>query len=85
MKNLHSAAYKIFLKNLYRARENAGLTQVTVAKQLDKPQSFVSKCELGERTVDVIDLLKFSKIYNLPLDAFFEGISIDDEPIQPTP
>jgi transcriptional regulator with XRE-family HTH domain len=85
MRSLHSALYKIFLKRLYKARENSGLTQIEVAKLLGKPQSFVSKCEQGERTVDVIDLLKFSKIYNVSLDYFFEGISIDDEPIQPIP
>ena len=52
-----------------------------VAQRLGKPQSFVSKCELGERTVDVIDILQFSKIYNVSLDFFFEGITNKDEPI----
>jgi transcriptional regulator with XRE-family HTH domain len=85
MRSLHSVPYKHFLKRLYKARENSGLTQIEVAQRLDKPQSFVSKCEQGERTVDVIDLLKFSKIYNVSLDFFFEGISIDDEPTQPIP
>lgn len=85
MRSLHSAPYKIFLKRLYKARENSGLTQIDVAQRLGKPQSFVSKCEQGERTVDVLDLLKFSKIYNVSLDYFFEGISIDDAPIQPIP
>ncbi len=74
MRSLHSEPYKNFLKRLYKARENAGLTQMDVAKQLGKPQSFVSKCELGERMVDVLDLLQFSKIYNVSFDFFFEGI-----------
>jgi transcriptional regulator with XRE-family HTH domain len=72
MRSLHSEPYKKFLKRLYQARENAGLTQMEVARQFGKPQSFVSKCELGERTVDVLDLLQFSKIYKVPLDFFFE-------------
>ena len=83
MRNLHSLPYKHFLKRLYKARENAGFTQIEVARRLGKPQSFVSKCEQGERTVDVIDMLKFSKIYNVSLDFFFEDIFIDDEPIPP--
>lgn len=83
MRSLHSLPYKHFLKRLYKARENAGLTQIEVAQRFGKPQSFVSKCEQGERTVDVIDLLKFSKIYHVSLDFFFQDISIDDEPIQP--
>jgi transcriptional regulator with XRE-family HTH domain len=83
MRSLHSLPYNHFLKRLYKARENAGLTQIEVAQRFGKPQSFVSKCEQGERTVDVIDLLKFSKIYHVSLDFFFQDISIDDEPIQP--
>lgn len=81
MRSLHSELYKYFLKRLYKARENSGLTQMQVAQRLGKPQSFVSKCELGERTVDVIDILQFSKIYNVSLDFFFEGITNKDEPI----
>ena len=42
-------AYKRFLARLVRARREAGLTQVEVAKRLGKAHSFVSKCELGER------------------------------------
>ena len=82
MRNLHTDAYRIFLKNLYKARENSRLTQTDVAKQMGKPQSFVSKCEQGERTVDAIDLLKFSEIYGVSLDFFFENIIFDNnEPI----
>ena len=40
---------------LAEARRNAGLTQVTLAKRLGRPQSFVSKFEGGERRLDVID------------------------------
>ena len=82
MRGLHSVSYKHFLKRLYKARENSGLTQIEVAKLLGKPQSFVSKCEIGARTVDVIDIFQFSKIYNVSLEFFFQDISIDDEPIQ---
>lgn len=76
MRTLHTQPYHQFLKRLNLAREQAGLTQVEVAKKLGKPQSFVSKCEQGERTIDVIDLLKFSKVYKCSLDFFFEDIEI---------
>ena len=49
-----SAAYKLFLTRLRHARIMAGLTQVEVAKKLCRPQSYVSKCESGERRVDVV-------------------------------
>jgi len=72
MKSVHSKEYKIFLRRLYHARIQSGLTQSRVAELLGKPQSFISKCEQGERVVNVIDLYKFSKIYDKSLNYFFE-------------
>ncbi|TAD99798.1 MAG: XRE family transcriptional regulator [Bacteroidetes bacterium] len=77
MNIIYSKAYKQFLKRLYLARELSGLTQERVAQQLQKPQSFVAKCELGDRKVNVIDLFKFSKIYNVSIDFFYEGVEIN--------
>lgn len=79
MSSLRTNEYKQFLRRLYLARENSGLTQTQVAKKLNKPQSFVSKCEQGERTVNAIDLFRFSKIYNVSIDFFFEGIENEND------
>ena len=49
---VHRAEYQYLLKRLRAARRQAGLTQVQVAKALGRPQSFVTKCELGERRID---------------------------------
>jgi transcriptional regulator with XRE-family HTH domain len=46
------------------------LTQVEVAKALGRTQAFVSKCELGERRIDPIDLQDFAELYNKPLTFF---------------
>ena len=53
-------------------RAEAGLTQTEVSRLLSEPQSFVSKCESGERRVDVIELSRFAKIYKKPLTYFVE-------------
>ena len=65
-----SPRYQAFLVNLRQAREEAGLTQVEVAQALGKPQSFVSKCESGERRVDVIELADFARLYRKSVDHF---------------
>ena len=63
-------AYKRFLARLVQARRDAGLTQVEVAKRLGKAHSFLSKCELGERRVDFVELQKLAKIYGKDISFF---------------
>ena len=70
--SLHTAAYKRFLVRLREAREKAGLTQVQAAAKLRTTQTFVSKCERGERRLDVIELNRFAKLYGRPLAWFVE-------------
>lgn len=67
-----SPARDRFLRRLRQAREEAGLTQVAAARALRKPQSFVSKCETGERRVEAIELKDFAKLYRVSLNFFFE-------------
>jgi hypothetical protein len=43
---------------------------VDVARKLRRPHSFVSKCESGERRVDVIELTEFARLYGKPLSFF---------------
>ncbi len=62
--------YEAFRKRLVSARELAGLTQTEVAQRLGKTQTFVSKCETGERRVDIVELTNFARIYNQPLRYF---------------
>jgi len=70
MRALHSEPYQEFLKRLRAARQTAGLTQWDVARLLDRPQSYVSKCESGERRVDVIELAEFARLYKKKLESF---------------
>jgi len=62
--------YRQFLTRLREARHQAKLTQVQVAKKLRRPQSFVSKCESGERRVDVVELAGFARLYRKSLSFF---------------
>jgi len=70
VRSQHSARYKRFLKRLRAARLQAGLTQIEVAATLRRPQSFVSKCESGERRVDVIELEDLARLYQKPISYF---------------
>ena len=53
----------------------AGLTQRQVAKKLRRPQSFISKCESGERKVDVVELCEFVKVYGKATSFFLPELA----------
>lgn len=70
MKSVHSGRYQELVARLRRARVEAGLTQKQAADALGRQQSFLSKCECGERRVDVIELERFAELYQRPLEYF---------------
>jgi transcriptional regulator with XRE-family HTH domain len=54
-KTIYSQQAKIFRDAIKEIREKAGLTQRELCRRLGKEHSFVSKCELGERRVDIVE------------------------------
>ncbi|MEI8270343.1 MAG: helix-turn-helix transcriptional regulator [bacterium] len=62
--------HKIIVERLKKARIEAGLGQVEVAKKLDRTQSYLSKIESGQRRFDVLQLKEFAKLYKKSLDYF---------------
>ena len=72
MSPTHESEYRRFLVRLRAARRAAGLTQAEVARRLGRPQSYVSKCESGERRVDAVELARFARLYGKPF-GFFLG------------
>jgi transcriptional regulator with XRE-family HTH domain len=73
MKPIHTPEYTRMRERLREARKAAGLTQEHVAKELDRPQSFVSKVETGERRIDPTELKIFAKLYGKPITYFLNG------------
>ncbi|MEK6876752.1 MAG: helix-turn-helix transcriptional regulator [Nanoarchaeota archaeon] len=69
-KSIYSREYDFVLSQLRNARIEAGFTQEEVAKKLGKLQSYISKCESGERRLDITELNKFAKLYKKPLTYF---------------
>jgi hypothetical protein len=63
-------AYDGFLERLIAARQEADLTQRQVSTLMGRPHTFLSKCENGERSVDVMELLQLAQIYKKPVSHF---------------
>jgi transcriptional regulator with XRE-family HTH domain len=61
MKSDLSGKHLQFQRLLIQAREEAGLSQQELADRLGRHQTYVSKCERGERRVDVIEFLEVMK------------------------
>ncbi len=66
----YQRAYQAFLKRLIKARHDAGFLQEDVSQRLGKPHSFLSKCELGERRLDIIEVQQIAKIYGKTVNYF---------------
>lgn len=69
-KTISSNDYRVFLRELRAARKESGLTQVDLADRLGETQSFVSKCERGERRLDICEMRIFCQAFGVSLVAF---------------
>ena len=73
-KSIHSARYAVFLKILREVRIRAGLSQAQLAQKIGETQTFVSKCERGERRIDVVELGAFCQAFGLTLKQFVSAL-----------
>jgi transcriptional regulator with XRE-family HTH domain len=66
---------ELFLRQaLIEARRRSGITQEGLALKLQKPQSFVSKYECGERGLDFIETLEIGKILGFDILEFIKTL-----------
>jgi len=68
----YQALYDRFLEKLISAREEAGLTQREVSAHMGRAHSFLSKCETGERSIEVFELIQLAHIYDKPPQYFLD-------------
>lgn len=71
-KTIYSEEHNYLIKQLIKARKEAGLDQTATAKKLGKTQSYVSKVEAGQRRVDIVQLKEFARIYKKKLSFFIK-------------
>jgi transcriptional regulator with XRE-family HTH domain len=56
------------LRNILRQiRQEANLRQIDLAERLSKPQSFISKFESGEKTLDFFEVIEVCEALNISL------------------
>ena len=69
---IRTKEYADFLGKLRKARLDAGLRQIDVAKKLKRTQSYVSRVEVGEQRVDILELKRFATMYNKDINYFIK-------------
>ena len=58
---LERQKYEFLRSELKKARLDADLLQADLASILKKPQSYISKVESGERSLDIIEFVYYCK------------------------
>jgi transcriptional regulator with XRE-family HTH domain len=68
------SAYRDVGRRLAAVRKRAGVSQDQLAALLQKPQSFVSACERGQRRIDVLELLRIAAALKLNPQELFAAL-----------
>jgi transcriptional regulator with XRE-family HTH domain len=71
-KSQHTREYRVFLQLLRQARREAGMTQTDLAKRMRCTQSFISKCERGERRIDLVELRRMCRALRISIVEFVQ-------------
>ena len=69
-RTIRTKEYAVLIEKLIKARHEAGLRQIEVAKLVNRPQSYISRMESGEYRLDVLELKRFTKIYRKKIEYF---------------
>jgi len=73
-KSIYTKKYQDLCSIVTEARQSKGLTQKQLSEKLDKPQSFVSKYENGERRIDVIEFIEICKALGIASDKIIKKL-----------
>lgn len=74
VKSVFTDQYASIRSLLVAERKAAGLTQQALADKLNRRQSYVSKFELGERRLDVVEFLEVLRAIGLEPGPFLKRI-----------
>lgn len=72
--SVFTGKYERFRQLIIQARKDAGFTQIQLAQKLEKPQSYVSKYETGERRLDVIEFVEIAYALGTRPEAILKNL-----------
>jgi transcriptional regulator with XRE-family HTH domain len=75
-KSIWEESYTKLRKELRKIRKQAGLTQTQLSEKLGKPQSYVSKYEIGDKNLDFIEVIHVCNACELKPEEFTKKIRV---------
>jgi transcriptional regulator with XRE-family HTH domain len=73
MKSTNTPEYKVIIEKLIVARKAKEMSQASLAKALGKHQSYIAKIEIGERRIDIIELLEIGKVIGVDISDLMKS------------
>jgi transcriptional regulator with XRE-family HTH domain len=68
--------YELLCEELKKARVQANLLQIDLAVRLNKPQSYISKVESGERNLDVVEYASYCNALGVDASKHFKKLML---------
>jgi transcriptional regulator with XRE-family HTH domain len=75
-KTVYRAEYAVLLELLHQARKRAGVSQVELARRLNRTQAWVSKSEIGERRLDLLEVRDVCVALDLSFSDFIAELEL---------
>ena len=75
-KGFHDPRYRALIGLLIEARKGAKLSQEGLAERLGRHQQFVSRYEIGDRRLDVVEFADIARTLNCNLEAMISTIPL---------
>lgn len=76
-KSIHSHLYHQVVARLRSKREEKGVTQTQLAELLNVKQAFISKIEICERRLDIIELHSICQVLGVSFVDFMQEVDRD--------
>ncbi|MFC4160723.1 helix-turn-helix domain-containing protein [Chitinimonas lacunae] len=82
-KSIYRDEYRMLVDLLRHAREQAGITQGSVAEAFGWPQSTLSHLERGSRRIDVVEFVDYCRVIGVdPRTVFNEFLQRSDKAVR---
>ncbi|MEK7454344.1 MAG: helix-turn-helix transcriptional regulator [Pseudomonadota bacterium] len=73
-KGFQDERYRALIGKLINARKSSGLSQAELAIRLNRHQQFVSRYEIGERRLDIVEFIDISRALGVDM-SILDGVS----------